>query len=193
MWYDFLNGACAGGVNLGKGQKRNVAKWAIFWLWEYDIHTHCMRIWIQTSTFKRYLNIVITEEVIFCVNNWMEGGGGGYPTSKWQSHLKAITQRGHLVNDWISGLSENNLIFLNSLLYLNNLITCLVLSDCSLSGHVSSNCIHSDKQAQTRQNKPLHHFKQIIKYFAKFFSSDPHPIYSPCTRPFLTNYMKLNI
>ena len=105
----------------------------------------------------------------------MEGGGGGYPTSKWQSHLKAITQRGHLVNDWISGLSENNLIYFNSLLYLNNLITCLVLSDCSLRGHVSSNCIHSDKQAQTRQNKPLHHFKQIIKYFATFlFRPPPH-------------------
>ena len=50
-----------------------------------------------------------------------------------------------------------------------------MLSDCSLSGHVSSNCIHSDKQAQTRQNKPLHNFKQIIKYIATFlFRPPPH-------------------
>ena len=88
-------------------------------------------------------------------------GVGVNPGESESSILNAIAQRGQfrsLDNYWISGLSENNLIFFNSLLYLNNFIKCLVLSDCLLSGHVSSNCIHSDKQAQTRQNKPLHHF-----------------------------------
>ena len=39
-----MNGACAIDVNLGKGQRGNAAKLAIFWLWPYDVHTHCMRI-----------------------------------------------------------------------------------------------------------------------------------------------------
>ena len=52
---------------------------------------------------------------------------------------------------------------------MNNLITCLVLSDCPLSVFQ----LHSFRQ--TRQNKPLQHFKQIINYFATFlFRPPPH-------------------
>ena len=98
-------------------------------------------------------------------------GGGGYPTSKWQSHLNAITQPG---NKMIGLVGSPSTIILYSLLYLNTLITCLILSICPPSGHVSSNYIHLDKQGHTRQNKPLPHFL-IIKYFATFlFRPPPH-------------------
>ena len=90
----------------------------------------------------------------FFLNNWMEGGGG-YPTSKWQSHLNAITQPG---NKMIGLVGSPSTIILYSLLYLNNLITCLILSICPPSGHVSSNYIHLDKQGHTRQSKPLPNF-----------------------------------
>ena len=83
------------------------------------------------------------------------GGGGRYPTSKWQSHLNAITQPGNKI---IGLVGSPSTIILYSLLYLNNLITCLILSICPPSGHVSSNYIHLHKQGHTRQNKPLPHF-----------------------------------
>ena len=35
MDYDLVNGACAIDVNLGKGQRGNAAKLAIFWIWVY--------------------------------------------------------------------------------------------------------------------------------------------------------------
>ena len=83
------------------------------------------------------------------------GGGGGVPSIKVTKSSERNNTTGKQ-NDWISGLSEYNTFY--SLLYLNCLITCLVLSICPISGHVSSNCINFDKQAQTRQHKPLPHF-----------------------------------
>ena len=67
---------------MGKGQKGNVAKCAIFWLWVYDVQTHCMRICIQTSTFKRYLNIANTGEDMFSIMLIIGWRGGGVPTFK---------------------------------------------------------------------------------------------------------------
>ena len=80
--------------------------------------------------------------------------GGGVPNIKVTKSSERNNTTGKQ-NDWISGHSEYNN---SSLLYLNNVITCLILSICPPSGHVSSNYIHLDKQGHTRQNKPLPHF-----------------------------------
>ena len=84
-------------------------------------------------------------------------GGGGVPNTKVTKSSERNNTTGKQ-NYWISGLSEYNHFYSLLQAYLNDLITSLVLNICPLSGHVSSNCIYLDKQAQTRQNKPLPHF-----------------------------------